>query len=195
MKKISTLNVISQSNGTTDPKGSASNPYTLDEYEKKLNEGTWTGGFVEGIGYVIGEIVSYGNGTLSYVYSSRTDEFYTFYEGFGLFDFFEVYHNVIIHNGYLHLTTYVSKLLRRYNYIGGLVMVYQDGQCIRNIKLSIIGEYVGKPGDIPIGSADFSLKEYKGHVEIKVLVSAQFGDSYLGYGAINDQQTIYDQYR
>lgn len=35
--------------------------YTLEEYEHMLEEGTWTGGNVEGMGYVMGEIVIYGS--------------------------------------------------------------------------------------------------------------------------------------
>ncbi len=39
------------------PKGSVNNPYTQVEYESMLAAGTWTEGYVEGMGYVLPEVV------------------------------------------------------------------------------------------------------------------------------------------
>lgn len=52
------------------PKGSASNPYTWDEYIKMVEEGTWTGGFVEGAGYILPDVTIYGS-----LHDSQDDSF------------------------------------------------------------------------------------------------------------------------
>ncbi len=43
------------------PKGSANNPYTVSEYNEMLIDGTWKGGFVQGMGYVLQDVVVKGS--------------------------------------------------------------------------------------------------------------------------------------
>lgn len=42
-------------------KGSADNPYTQKEYEEMCDAGTWNGGYVSGMGYVLPEVVVTGS--------------------------------------------------------------------------------------------------------------------------------------
>lgn len=44
-------------NSSGSDKGSANNPYTQEEYEQMLDNGTWNGGYVVGIGYVLDDVV------------------------------------------------------------------------------------------------------------------------------------------
>lgn len=53
MKKIKVYSVCAQSGNDTAAKGSASNPYTQKEYETMLDNDTWPGGYVEGLGYCL----------------------------------------------------------------------------------------------------------------------------------------------
>lgn len=51
MKEIEVYGV-SVASDDTEPKGSASNPYTYQEFDSMMNNGTWEGGYVEGYGYM-----------------------------------------------------------------------------------------------------------------------------------------------
>lgn len=55
MGKIEKYSSAEQVSGA--PKGSTENPYTMEEYESLLDKGIWPGGYVEGLGYVIKEVV------------------------------------------------------------------------------------------------------------------------------------------
>ena len=46
------INDVLRTSTNEPPKGSYENPYTYGEYEQMTNDGTWPGGFVEGIGFV-----------------------------------------------------------------------------------------------------------------------------------------------
>lgn len=57
---MSTINNYSsgeQNGGGNAKKGSAENPYTQEEFFSMLNAGNWPGGFVEGLGYCIKDVV------------------------------------------------------------------------------------------------------------------------------------------
>lgn len=56
---MSTINPYSAAPqaGNDAPKGSASNPYSQSEYQAILDNGTWSGGYVVGMGYVLPEVV------------------------------------------------------------------------------------------------------------------------------------------
>lgn len=53
-------NSVSQSTGSNEPKGSQSNPYSYSEYSS-IPEDQWTGGYVEGLGYVLATVEVYGS--------------------------------------------------------------------------------------------------------------------------------------
>lgn len=53
MKKLKVYSASTQSGNGTAAKGSASNPYTKEEYEAMLDNDTWPGGYVEGLGYCL----------------------------------------------------------------------------------------------------------------------------------------------
>ncbi len=53
MKKLKLYSVSTQSGNGTAAKGSASNPYTKEEYEAMLDNDSWPGGYVEGLGYCL----------------------------------------------------------------------------------------------------------------------------------------------
>lgn len=60
MTEINVYGMNAQDGGSA-PKGSASNPYTQSEYESMLEAGTWPGGYVEGLGYCMKEVVITGS--------------------------------------------------------------------------------------------------------------------------------------
>ena len=52
MTEIKGYRAKAQSEDSTSPKGSYDNPYTEDEFNSMSAAGTWTGGWVDGMGYV-----------------------------------------------------------------------------------------------------------------------------------------------
>lgn len=61
MKTIRIYSAKPQSNDGSATKGTSSNPYTQEEYNGMLDAGTWNGGYVEGLGYVLPEVEVYGS--------------------------------------------------------------------------------------------------------------------------------------
>ena len=53
MKTIKIYRASTQNSDSGAAKGTSSNPYTKEEFESMLEAGTWKGGCVEGMGYVI----------------------------------------------------------------------------------------------------------------------------------------------
>ena len=41
---------------SSGPKGSSAKPYTQDEFDQMVEAGTWEGGYVEGMGYCMGQV-------------------------------------------------------------------------------------------------------------------------------------------
>lgn len=62
MSTIEPYEATSQ-NESDSAKGSASNPYTESEFESMLDNDTWTGGYVEGRGYVGDDATIWGSGS------------------------------------------------------------------------------------------------------------------------------------
>ena len=48
---------VKPQSSNSSQKGSITNPYSQEEYENMLGNGEWIGGYVSGIGYVLGEVV------------------------------------------------------------------------------------------------------------------------------------------
>lgn len=65
MTKIEVYNSSSHSSDGA-AKGTSSNPYTQAEFEEMVNNGTWSGGYVEGLGYCLPEIDVIGSDSGSY---------------------------------------------------------------------------------------------------------------------------------
>lgn len=42
-----------QALSSSGSKGTANNPYTYEEFDRMVEAGTWNGGYVEGMGYVL----------------------------------------------------------------------------------------------------------------------------------------------
>ncbi|MCM1372769.1 MAG: hypothetical protein NC113_05475 [Bacteroides sp.] len=61
MTKIEIYSVSAPNDGSNAPKGTANNPYTESEYESMVENGTWPGGYVEGLGYCLKEVVVDGS--------------------------------------------------------------------------------------------------------------------------------------
>ena len=57
MEKIKLYIAKAQSNNSGAAKGTAENPYTEEEFETMLDNGTWPGGYVQNMGYVMKEVV------------------------------------------------------------------------------------------------------------------------------------------
>ncbi|KGI22888.1 hypothetical protein [Hoylesella timonensis] len=57
MEKIKLYIAKAQSNNSDAAKGTAENPYTEEEFETMLDNGTWPGGYVQNMGYVMKEVV------------------------------------------------------------------------------------------------------------------------------------------
>lgn len=53
MKTIKIYSASTQSSDGSATKGSASKPYTQEEFDSMVEAGTWNGGYVEGMGYVL----------------------------------------------------------------------------------------------------------------------------------------------
>ena len=56
MKTIKPYYGVSPMSSSSGPKGSSANPYTQDEFDQMVEAGTWEGGYVEGMGYCMGQV-------------------------------------------------------------------------------------------------------------------------------------------
>lgn len=61
MKTIKMYSASAQSDSGDNDKGTPSNPYTQEEFDSMLAAGTWSGGYVEGMGYVAPETTIHGS--------------------------------------------------------------------------------------------------------------------------------------
>ena len=61
MTSIKPYNVSTQSSDSGSPKGSVNNPYSNAEYESMIEAGTWNGGYVDGMGYVLSDVTVLGS--------------------------------------------------------------------------------------------------------------------------------------
>ena len=71
MKTIKIYRASTQNSDSGAAKGTSSNPYTKEEFESMLEAGTWRGGCVEGMGYVIPRVDIMGSSNS--FYDSDTD--------------------------------------------------------------------------------------------------------------------------
>lgn len=71
MKTIKIYRASTQNSDGGAAKGTSSNPYTKEEFESMLEAGTWKGGCVEGMGYVIPRVDIMGSSNS--FYDSDTD--------------------------------------------------------------------------------------------------------------------------
>ncbi len=56
MKTIKPYYGVSPMSSSSGPKGSSTNPYTQEEFDQMVEAGTWEGGYVEGMGYCMGQV-------------------------------------------------------------------------------------------------------------------------------------------
>lgn len=70
MKTIKMYSANAQSSDGGATKGSSGNPYTQEEYESMLDAGTWPGGYVQGMGYVLPCVEVWGSSSGSSDYDS-----------------------------------------------------------------------------------------------------------------------------
>jgi hypothetical protein len=164
----SSLNVLSENEtksvlGGGD--GTSSNPFTEEEFYAMLDAGTWTGGYVAGLGYAAPEVTV--TGYYKYKFSD-TDLNYDFVEQIGV-------HECTVSGSYsfsgskIKMSaslsgTHVNGALSR----SGRAKLYVNGTLVSTVSFQTSGSYISAPGKHPIGEAMFDLSGYTGTIRIEV---------------------------
>lgn len=173
--------------------GTIDDPFTMDEFDYMLNYGTWSGGYVAGMGFVLPELECTYNKTI-YKHYDEIHWRYDLVEGVGIRATYgeDVYTR--IENGYLTIAANITNPTMQYNMLAQVV-VRVDGEEREVFNMEVFDSYYGTYGKTPLGSITVDLTKYHGHVQVIVKTSGSQGDSYSGYSSINGEQIIYDNYR
>ena len=175
------------------PGGSDMGTYTWDQYWSMSESGIWTGGIVDGYGYISPEATITADGKITSSFSGLSNDF-VWAEGVGITGNFAYGGSYLIENGYMSVGCGI------YSHIGnditttGSVIVYVNGTEVMRQSLSTSPSMVYESGSIPVGSTTFNLQQYTGYVEVKIQLSymKDFGTNNEG---ANVTQTIYASYR
>lgn len=175
------------------PSGPDAEIYTWEQYWSMNASGTWTGGYVEGYGYVTPDVTITADGTIQQDFSGSTIAFAAV-EGVGIT-------GNIIYNGYSliengNMTVIWNVAVPRFGNnvnASGEVLVYVNGTQVLCQSLSTSSSIIYDPAYIPLGSTTFNLSQYSGQVEVKVRMGyTNYSDGNYG---VYSEETIYSVYR
>ena len=193
MKKLSTL-MVSKEEDNKYPKGSYQNPYTDSEFEEMMEKGTWPGGFVKDIGYIGPNNNVYGVGNINYEYKSIV------YSLSGAFvpdsgakgSVFDYKVSVNISNGKLYTSALVFCPSGDYEFHAVAEVLVNDVM-VKHIRFTIPSSYVYESGWTFVGEADVILKNYHGHVKVRVKIIGNLVYMGIGNNTISsDYIIVYD---
>ncbi len=179
LKKVQLSTEQSTPKSADPTKGTQTNPYTQVEMATLQEEGTWNGGYVEGMGYIVPMMMgSDSSGSDANPYIQGTHEFLyskivpIAYPAAGFNANFTA-------SGYLDINDYrltVCVFLKAYNHAltySGNVIIKKNGKNIQNIKLTIDPNqsYIAEPSDLYLGKCSCDLPQ-SGGVQIILGINA-----------------------
>jgi hypothetical protein len=157
--------------------------------------GEWPGGYVEGWGYVEPDVVIYGSSG-SYGSSGTSNSFgdgrfinqyhingpkYIFAEGVGgnASCFLDGY--VIQDGNDIKVWSSMSGAYIPQAHTSGIVELWVNGSLKQTKPLTLEPSIIYKTGTHPLGSADFNLSNYSGHIELKINCQYDINPGGIGY--------------
>ncbi len=175
------------------PNGPDAECYTWEQYWSMVSSGTWTGGFVDGYGYIMPEITITADGTITSSFSGLSMGFIPI-EGVGVTGNFAYKGSYLIENGYMSVGCSIYSHVGNDITVVGSIMVYVEGTEVLRQSLTTSPSMIYESGSIPVGCTTFNLQQYTGYVEVKIELSylKDFGTNYDG---TNTTKTIYSSYR
>lgn len=179
--------------GTPEGSGLYGPPYTLEEYRVMIASGHWSGGVVEGYGYITSEETITGNKRVTSSFSGEALD-YAFSEGVGGTSTFLYKGSYLINDGYMSVG---SSIITRFGddiQASGEVLVYVNGTKVASYPMSCSSSMVYESGLVPVGNTTFNLQQYSGNVEVKIQLSYDHNNG-IGHDIANTEKTIYSSYR
>jgi hypothetical protein len=179
--------------------GSGNYPYySYSEYESLLASAMWTGGYVEGQGYTLGEVTCSTSGTITNTFSSNSTNGYI-PGNWGIAVNYTMNSYSVISNGIMNVgaTMYNANGIYGDSY-GANVVVRVNGTLISNTVLTTYsGGELFASGHCSLGGATINMPS-GGLVEIVLnsyqIYSKYTGDGY-GSGSVSVSEVIYSGYR
>lgn len=179
--------------GTPEGSGLYGPPHTLEEYRVMIASGHWSGGVVEGYGYIAPEATITANKRVTSSFSGEALSV-IYQEGVGITGTFLYKGSYLIENGYMSVGSSVITRFGNDIQASGEVLVYVNGTKVASYPMSCSSSMVYESGLVPVGGATFNLQQYSGNVEVKLRLGYTI-DSGTGIGAANTERTIYSSYR
>nr|WP_302830318.1 hypothetical protein [uncultured Bacteroides sp.] len=179
--------------GTPEGSGLYGPPYTLEEYRVMIASGHWSGGVVEGYGYITSEETITGNKRVTSSFSGEARN-YAFSEGVGMNGGFSYKGSYMIENGYMSVGSSVFTQFGTDIQASGEVLVYVNGTEVASYPMSRPSSMAYESGLVPVGNTTFNLQQYSGHVEVKIQLGYTHNNG-TGYDHSTTKETIYSAYR
>lgn len=194
LKKVQLSTEQSTSKSADPTKGTQTNPFTQLEMAQLQEEGTWKGGYVEGMGYIVPMMTmldSSSSGTNPYIQGTHIFQYskivFIAYPAAG----FNANYTV---TGYLDINNYrltVGAVLKAYNHAltySGNVIIKKNEQTIQTIKLTINPNqpYIIEPGDLLLGRCSCDLPT-SGGVQVILGINANANTPGGFVGATSDE--------
>lgn len=150
------------------------NVYTQGEFEQMLDNGTWDGGYVCGLGFFLGEVDVYGY-PVHYDYNVQDYCNYLLSQGLGMGGCVVFRGSVTDHGQQLKVSASAMTPVGTVGNVTyfGYVELYVDGVLKQTAYFDLGESYIYQSGTNPLGIASFD-KPASGFVEIRLIASYAF---------------------
>ncbi|MCQ2111983.1 MAG: hypothetical protein MJY95_01425 [Bacteroidaceae bacterium] len=188
-KVIKKMNLSAESSTEVNEavlKGTPENPYTQEEMTT-FGDGTWPGGFVEGMGYLPPSTIGVGSSSSNqYVYpqgtftKSNLQLNYIFAEGFGLLGSYGLNTTIKFTGNSVFVSAEIVPPFTDTLKYTGYVKIMRNNNIIHEAILVIPQSLVYATGHKPLGSCTINLPA-SGNVSILLTICYNGGDSFIGF--------------
>lgn len=177
--------------------GSWQYPYTQSQFE---NSPQWYGGFVEGWGYVLPEVVIYGQTNVANPNKAIPFNIYGLNwngEGVGINSSCGVNGNVVFDGNSVTILANINGATVSGAETFGVAKLKVDGNvvAIKALTKSSGGYYTNPNNGTPLGEARFDLSSYRGHVEITMQAGYKNSNPGGAQWGNTSEKTVYSAYR
>lgn len=179
--------------GTPEGSGLYGPPHTLEEYRVMIASGHWSGGVVEGYGYIAPEATITADKRVTSSFSGDSRKWMPS-EGVGMNGGFSYKGSYMIENGYMSVGSSVFTQFGTDIQASGEVLVYVNGTEVASYPMSRPSSMAYESGLVPVGNTTFNLQQYSGHVEVKIQLGYTHNNG-TGYDHSTTKETIYSAYR
>ena len=166
--------------------------YSWDQYWSMASSGTWTGGYVDGYGYIAPDTTITADRRIMNDFSGTTIA-YSLVEGVGMSGSITYKGYSIIEDGNMTVIWNIATRFGNDINASGEIIVYVNGSQVLCQSLSTSSSMIYDPTYIPLGSTTFNLSQYSGQVEVKVRMGYSKYDN--GNYGVYTEETIYSEYR